>query len=260
MMVAMFIFWLIWGLGGGAFILNYLCNGADSCKKVEMLGAVGDIFGGVNALFAGLALGAVAIGTDQARRSFLAERQWSRDEKFAEQIQKSLQWAYDVLTDGGSSIPPTADRLKWLTCARHLLRAQKLMKQVKTQEWITIVEDHEEFWRHKFNLAMGSLNLRDWRYFANSAGNAIIRENIEITSAMVVVDFGNWRKGRSDITDEVSREELIANGNPYSGSAGRGLQAYVNVLQRERMERVGVGHVNDGKNEAPVANTEVQKT
>lgn len=235
--VAMMLFaWLFWGLGGGQFVVDHLCPGlqdGEECKRVQTLGAVGDIFGGVNALFAGFALAGVALSANFARRAFVAERQWNRDEKFSEQIQKSFQWAYDVLTDEGKTIPPSADRLKWLTSARHLLRAQKLMKQVKTLEWTTIVEDHEEFWRHKFLLALEHEELIYWGYYSGGMGKHMLMEKIEVTSAMVIIDFGNWRKGRPDPTDDVNREELIANGNPYAGLAGRGLQSYVRELRRQ---------------------------
>lgn len=251
----MIVAWLAWGLGGGQFIVDHLCpnlQDGEECKRVQTLAAVGDIFGGVNALFAGFALAGVAVSASLARRTFVAERQWSKDEKFSEQIQKSFQWAYDVLTDDGKTVPPSADRLKWLTSARHLLRAQKLMKQVKTEEWKTIIEDHEEFWRHKFFMALEHQELISWGYFSGGRGRHMLMENIEITSAMVIVDFGNWRKGRPDPTDDVNREELIANGNPYSGFAGRGLEAYVRVLQQQRAARVEQNDSNEKLTEVEI--------
>lgn len=107
------------------------------------------------------------------------------------------------------------------------------MKQVKTLEWTTIVEDHEEFWRHKFLLALEHEELIYWGYYSGGMGKHMLMEKIEVTSAMVIIDFGNWRKGRPDPTDDVNREELIANGNPYAGLAGRGLQSYVRELRRQ---------------------------
>lgn len=142
------------------------------------------------------------------------------------QAKQSLQWAYEALTEEGRSIPPSADRLNWLTCARHLLRAQSISKQISGTTYKTVYAEIEEYWRHKFYTALGHESLRNRGYFED-ASNAEWPENIEITSAAVIVNFSTWNKATTDPLDSVVREDLL---NPNSGfraiAAGRGLESY----------------------------------
>src|SRR5690606_5138244 len=77
--VALVILWGFWGLGGGKFFIDQICKSDEDCQVLGKLASLGDVFGGVNALFAGIALAAVAVSTDLARKAFTAERQWIKD-------------------------------------------------------------------------------------------------------------------------------------------------------------------------------------
>ncbi len=155
------------------------------------------------------------------------------DKELLLQAQKSLEWAYQSLTDDGVNIPPKAERLNWLTCARHLLRHQRLADRISSETYKLVHAEHEEYWRHKFYLALDHNALASTGYFSTGVVEPW-PENIELSSAMVVVDFGNWPKGRADPTDEVDRAILTTRGNAYSGLAGRGLRAYADLLGRRR--------------------------
>lgn len=155
------------------------------------------------------------------------DRERDHDKELALQFQKSLQWAYEVLTDEGRSLPPRPDRLIWLTSARHLLRAKRLRQQIKGSTYGTVADEFEEYWRYKCYVALASDELRKWTYFA-STENPDWPENIEISSALVVVDFSNWKENAADPTDEVDRDFLMKKGGGLKGGyAGRGLQAYL---------------------------------
>lgn len=155
------------------------------------------------------------------------DRERDQDKELTLQFQKSLQWAYDVLTEEGKVIPPKANRLNWLTSARHLLRAQRLREQIKSVTYATVADEFEEYWRHKVYVALAFDELRKSSYFA-ATENTEWPENIEISSALVVVDFSNWKEGVSDLTDEVDRSYLMKHGAGLKGGyAGRGLEAYL---------------------------------
>ncbi len=216
------ILWGIWGFGGGQFFLDALCKNDEKCEILGKLASLGDVFGGINALFAGLALAAVAVSTDLARRAFTAERQWVRDEKYTEQVVASYKWAFDVLTDQGQSIPPMSDRVKWLVTARHLLRAEKISQSISTPELKTILEEQKEFWRHQFHLALDYPELRTKTYFSGAPKE---HSPIYPTSALVIVDFSTWKK--TDPIDEVDEKPLRASLYEGGGNVKFGLRAYL---------------------------------
>ncbi|MCS4294980.1 hypothetical protein M2375_003213 [Comamonas sp. BIGb0152] len=204
-MTILVVLWGLWGLGGGQYFLDKLCKNDQECKILNQLASLGDVFGGVNALFAGLALAAVAISTDLARRAYTADRQWRRDEKYIEQIITSYKWAYSVLMDGKKDGPPKADRMNWSSCARHLLRAEKIFGSVVTPELNTILKEQREFWRHQFYLSLDYEVLKHAHYFSN-----IYRNNadpLDPTAALIVVQFSVW-KDEIDPLFEVDAEAL----------------------------------------------------
>ncbi|WP_157598767.1 hypothetical protein [Rhodanobacter sp. Root561] len=171
------------------------------------------------------------------RKKIDEDRERERDKEYASQFQKSLEWSYNALTDSGQHIPPAADRLNWLTAARHILRAKKIQAQIAYPTYRTISDEIEEHWRHKFYLALSDGSLRDWHYFINR-DNPAWPENIEISSALVVVDFSNWKDGTPDPTDAVDREHLIAHGAGIKGgNIGRGLRNYIQYLDSLRASR-----------------------
>lgn len=162
------------------------------------------------------------------------DRERDRDKELLVQVQRSLEWAYNVLTEESQRIPPEPNRLNWLTCARHLLRSRKIADQISGLTYRTVYAEIEEYWRHRFFVALSHDRLRNWNYYADSS-KPQWPENIEISSALVVVDFSNWRQGATDPTDEVDRDDIIKNGGGVKGgSAGRGLKGYITHLQRIR--------------------------
>ena len=68
------------------------------------------------------------------------------DKELLAQAQKSLEWAYNSLTNNGNDIPPKPERLNWLTSARHILRHSKIAKRIRSDTCRTVHAEHEEFW------------------------------------------------------------------------------------------------------------------
>ena len=162
------------------------------------------------------------------------------DRELLAQAQKSFQWAYDVLTDNGEHIPPRADRLNWLTSSRHLLRQRKIAKRIDSETYQLVYAEVEEYWRHRFYTALDHPSLRSRGYFADLE-KPRWPENLEISSALVVVEFSGWNKERTDPTEEVDREQLLESDALRGGHASRGLRSYVNWLQEIKIERAAGG-------------------
>ncbi len=158
------------------------------------------------------------------------------DKELLSQTQKSLEWAYNVLTNDGNNIPPSPDRINWLTCARHLLRYNKISEKIIGATYKTVHAEVEEYWRHKFYLALSDTSLMSAAYFKDQSRQDW-PEKIEISSAIVVIDFSNWKEGAKDPTDDVDRQKMMTNGNCFKGSAGRGLRAYMRDLEELRAAR-----------------------
>ena len=164
------------------------------------------------------------------------DRARDRDKELLAQTQKSLEWAYAVLTADGKTIPPEPDRLNWLTAARHLLRAKKLAGRIEDSTYRTVYEEIEEYWRQMFYAALSHERLRSWTYYADQT-KPEWPEKIEITSALVIVDFSNWKEGTPDPTDEVDRDDLIKNRSGLKGGAGRGLESYLFRIEEIKAQR-----------------------
>ncbi len=180
-------------------------------------------------VFAGVALVSAyfAFKTYQANVTKQADdRIREADKELVGQAQRSLQWAFDALTDSGRCVPPKSDRVNWLTCARHLLRHQKIAERIQSEPYHVVHEEHEEYWRHRFYLALNHLDLMHPNYFARN-DQELWYESIEIASALVVIDFSNWPKGNADPLDAVDCERLAREGKGYRGMAGCGLEEYV---------------------------------
>lgn len=173
----------------------------------------------------------------KAYRSNLRKQEDDRirdaDKELLTQAQKSLEWAYNSLTNDGENIPPKADRLNWLTCARHLLRQKTISRQIQSAIYKTVHAEHEEFWRHKFYIALDHSQLNGAGYYSKQSHDSW-PENIEISSAMTVVKFSNWPKEQKDPTDEVDREAILQDKEALVGRAGRGLRSYVHRLSEAR--------------------------
>jgi hypothetical protein len=73
--VLAFAVWVLWGVGGILVIHWYWHTfRADGDNTIQQLGQLGDLFGGVNALFAAFAFGGVAIAAYYQQRTFALAR------------------------------------------------------------------------------------------------------------------------------------------------------------------------------------------
>lgn len=228
-LAAVVVAWYFWGKEGARWFLSVVCKEC-SANDMQALGQVGDLFGGINALFSALGFGVLSMGTMSAYRTYKDERQWIRDEKYSEQAQRSFEWAYDALTDGGKNVPPLPHRLNWLTSARHILRAQKISQLIGSPEITILLQEHEEYWRHQFFLALEHPQLSQSSYFASpsgvgrSVGRPVGQLGIHEMSALVVVKFSRWKEGAEDPLKQVTKLNF---GDEFNGYPATGLTAHL---------------------------------
>ncbi|MCY1559294.1 hypothetical protein D9M68_963160 [compost metagenome] len=65
----------------------------------------------------------------------------------------ALERAYRSLMQGAEpDSRPAADRLNWLTSARHIESYKSLRNSLKTELYRRLCREHEEHWRHEFYL------------------------------------------------------------------------------------------------------------
>ncbi len=151
------------------------------------------------------------------------ERLIANDKELMAQSIKSMEWAYNALTEDGNNIPPLKDRLRWLTTARHICRHWKIAEQIQTATYKTIHEDHIEFWRHKFYLALDHKSLQSKNYYMDFSNPYGDPDFISIDSAIVINIFSSWEKTKTDPLDEfrdIDQSSIIV------GTIGHGLECY----------------------------------
>lgn len=178
----------------------------------------------------------IAYRTYRANLSKLNEdRVRERDKELLAQAQRCLEWAFDALTDNGENVPPKADRLNWLTCARHLLRGSKLASQITSATYKLVYAEVEEFWRHRFYMTLNHESLQSSTYFADQS-HRDDSVNIEVRSALVIIDFTAWKENAVDPMDEVDRVAMVhrvsRNGRPNCGLAD-----YIDLLEEQKRAR-----------------------
>jgi hypothetical protein len=144
----------------------------------------------------------------------------------------SLERAYAALTnDDTETKPPAADRLNWLTAARHIQRYKKLKTKLASDTHRTVCEEHEEYWRHKIYLCLDAPSQLSLAYYTEKL-QPERRAGIEPRSALVIHDFAKWPEEREDPMDKVDAEAIMKRGEALKGNLG--LQQYLEIRPRLR--------------------------
>jgi hypothetical protein len=121
-----------------------------------------------------------------------------------------MKWAYGALTDDGNQIPPTADRLNWLTSARHICRYWSISEQITSELYKLLAAEREEYWRHMFYIVLDRKELKRKEYFMAQNLEANLSDgldaNIELESAKIINHFATWSEGMEDPTENVDKD------------------------------------------------------
>jgi hypothetical protein len=140
----------------------------------------------------------------------------------------SLERAYTALTnDGTETKPPAADRLNWLTAARHIERYKKLKAKLAFDTHRTVCEEHEEYWRHKVYVCLDAPHQLSLAYYKEKL-HPERRAEIEPRSALVIHDFAKWPEGREDPIDRVDIKTIMERNEILKGN--HGLKQYLETL------------------------------
>lgn len=171
----------------------------------------GAIFAGVSALIAAMAI-------------YLPARTQA-SQRLLDQAQLSLERAYEALSSEGRHVgPPAADRLNWLTSARHIERYKALKGQLVDKVHLLVCEEQEEYWRHRIYLCLATPQPLPTSYYQERL-QPEPKAAIHKTSALVIHAFAKWPEGRADPLDAVNANELIEGGRVLQGKPG--LRAYI---------------------------------
>ena len=150
----------------------------------------------------------------------IVPRRDQNDQQLLQQAILALERAYNSLTENGSKIsPPNADRLNWLTSARHLISYKKLKNRINAEIYRTLCEEHEEFWRHQFYLALNMHKIHNSSYYDQGPPPGL-RPKIEPRSAIVIYSFSSWPKSKVDPIDSVDAKQLMEESKLLDGNHG----------------------------------------
>jgi HD-GYP domain-containing protein (c-di-GMP phosphodiesterase class II) len=139
-------------------------------------------------------------------RQNIKNRKYADDKELVEQLKQSLELAFKSLSTNENG-QPTNIRLRWLTAARHIARYRELQLSLKTKLYMTICEEHEEYWRDKIYNLLAHIN--DSSFFKCIDPEEMEEEEIDMMSAAIVYSFSVWKEGRPDPIDNMSLEEII---------------------------------------------------
>jgi hypothetical protein len=140
----------------------------------------------------------------------------------------SLERSYESLTQAGQQIqPPPADRLNWLTAARHIERYKRLRGKLTIETHRIVCEEHEEYWRHKMYLCLDAPRQLTFSYYSEQSQPAQ-RAGIEPRSALVIHEFAKWPEEREDPIDKIDAKAILARGEVLKGN--HGLRQYLESL------------------------------
>lgn len=90
---------------------------------------------------------------------------------------------------------PSSDRFSWLLCARLLEEYKETKLKIASQTILTRCSGEEEFWRYRIHDRLKEIGILKDHFLAVPEGP------VEPVSAIIVHDFAEWPKGKSDPID-----------------------------------------------------------
>lgn len=180
----------------------------------------------------------VALNYWLARNKAKTDSELAQDKEICGQSILALERAFQTLSGShGTTTPPEASRLNWLTTSRQILRFKKLKATLRTQLYRTVCSEHEEHWRHQFFLLLEHRELLNPSYFQVQNHGLFTSENIYPKSALVIFNFKQWDPQQEDTLDEIDKDEII--NDRYTLNGLHGFSRYIAILSEERVRRKG---------------------
>ena len=133
------------------------------------------------------------------------DRKYADDKELLEQLKQSLRLAYEAVEAGNGL--PTNIPIRWLTSARHIVRYRKLKTFLKTNLYITICDEQEEYWSNRFYTLLQGITAPT--FFECINPEKMEKEQIEPISAAIVCSMSVCPKGKPDPIDAQSFELIV---------------------------------------------------
>lgn len=187
--------------------------------------AFGSYLGGVlPSVLAFVSFLGLLVTLKQQRDAAHLQKVESDDQSYFDHAVRSMERAYDVISDSGRGTIPVHDRLAWLTCARLLLSAKEVADRISnhSEGLRALFAGEQEHWRRKFYELFNPRSSRliglSEAYFIRDSSE--YASPIEERSIRVIYTFLEWPDGMVDSIDAVplyTREELTGMGGHMSG-------------------------------------------
>ncbi|MEN5286259.1 hypothetical protein ABE494_10000 [Stenotrophomonas lactitubi] len=173
------------------------------------------IFAGISAICAAATAFVTTFAMKGARRD-------QESKQMLEQAVISLERAYDALVTGSEAEgPPVADRTSWLSAARLLTQYQSIKGLVTSKAHKLVLEEQEEYWRHRFYLLLRPLTgARGAGYYGKRASSEQAEEHIEPMSAVVIHTFAKWPEDKADPLGTLQRGKVDPDAKFLQGNIG----------------------------------------
>lgn len=146
--------------------------------------------------------------------TFYIQRRSNYDKELLSYLCLSLERMFTVLAPAGETEEPIRDRVAWLTAARHICAYLELKAKLKTSLYKTLCDEQEEHWRHKTYLVISRISSSQFFSWVNA--NKFSEENIDPTSAAVVLAYSSWPPDKRDKIDEISLAGLVSDADLFS--------------------------------------------
>jgi len=188
----------------------YPAFATDQDKWSEFGGFIGGVISPLLA-FASF-LGLLATLQEQ-RAAALRQKTETDDLNYFNHATESIERAYEALAGVNPDGEPVRDRLAWLTCARLLLSAREVAKQISTSSvgLLALYDGELEHWRRRFYELLnprGDLRVgTQATFFSHPASNDGVQ--IEERSIRVIFEFADWPEGKPDPIDAVPKYTQI---------------------------------------------------
>lgn len=147
-------------------------------------------------------------GAGAAISAFLSWRQMVKAHRqrqadlLAEIAVRHLERAWNALTVYNTQVsPPPADRLRWLTTARHIIEYKNTFELISDAGAQRRCQAEEAYWRQRFYEALHPLQM-DFGYYPDwTKLVTLTSRDLEKSSAVIVHRFADWPEGKPDAID-----------------------------------------------------------
>lgn len=161
-------------------------------------------------------------------KTHVIDRHYANDKDLLEQLKSSMDIAYNSISrDDGNEHYPISDRLKWLICARHIIRYNMLKSNLKTKLFKTICDEQEEFWRNNFYSLLEKID--SVRFYSD--------EMIEPRSAAIILAFSTWKEDMDDPIEDFKLEDIVIKHNLFTPKY-RYFKEYIEEKFPERAKKI----------------------